>query len=266
RGDKIAAIGDLSRAGARRRVEARGQLVAPGFIDMLGQSEHALLIDPSAESKIRQGITSEVTGEGGSAAPASEATIRDMKPWLEKYGLTVDWTDFRGYFARLRKARPAINLGSFVGAAQVRGVVLGFDEVQPTPEQLRRMEALVEQAMEQGALGLSTSLIYPPGAYAKTEELVALARVAARHGGIYATHMRDEADNEMAALEEAIAIGREARIPVEIWHLKVAGRNNWGRMKDVVARIERARTEGVDVTADMYPCVASGNGLDATVP
>jgi len=266
RGDRIAAIGDLSAAPAKRRIDARGQMVAPGFVDMLGQSEHSLLVDNSAESKIRQGITSEVTGEGGSAAPTNEITIRDMKPWLARYGLTIDWTDFRGYFARLAAARPAINLASFVGAAQVRQVVLGGDDVAPTAAQLAQMEALVDAAMEQGAVGLSTSLIYPPGSYAKTEELIALARVAARHGGIYATHMRDEADDEMAALEEAITIGREANIPVEIWHLKVAGRNNWGRMKDVVARIERARADGLDITADMYPYVASGNGLDATVP
>jgi dihydroorotase/N-acyl-D-amino-acid deacylase len=266
RGDRIAAVGDLAGAPAARRVDARGNFVAPGFIDLLGQSEHALLVDPTAESKIRQGITSEITGEGSSAAPTSSATIRDMKPWLDKYGLAIDWTDFRGYFERLRAARPAINLGSFVGAAQVRQVVLGSDDVQPTPQQLRRMEALVEEAMAQGALGVSSSLIYPPGAYARTAELVALARVAARHGGIYATHIRDEADHQMAALEEAIAIGREAKIAVEIWHLKVAGRSNWGRMKDVVARIERARAEGVDVTADVYPYVASANGLDASVP
>jgi dihydroorotase/N-acyl-D-amino-acid deacylase len=266
RGDRIAAVGDLAGATAARRLDARGQMVAPGFIDLLGQSEHALLVDPTAESKLHQGITTEVTGEGGSAAPVNENTLRDMKPWLDKYGLRVDWTDFRGYFARLRAARPAINLASFVGAAQVRQAVLGSDDVQPTPEQLRRMEALVSEAMEQGAVGLSTSLIYPPGAYAQTPVLVALARDAARHGGIYASHIRDEADHQMEALEEAITIGREAGIGVEIWHLKVAGRNNWGRMKDVVARIERARVEGVDVTADMYPYVASANGLDASVP
>jgi N-acyl-D-amino-acid deacylase len=264
--DRIAAVGDLSRAQARRRIDVRDHVIAPGFIDMLGQSEMTLLADNRAESKIRQGITSEITGEGGSAAPATEETLKDSRAWLDKYGIAVDWTDFRGYFDRLRRARPAINVGSFVGAAQVRQVVLGSDDVQPTPEQLRRMEELVETAMQQGALGLSSSLIYPPGAYAKTPELVALAGAAARHGGIYASHIRDEANNEMAALEEAITIGREAKIPVEIWHLKVAGRANWGRMKDVVARIEKARAEGLDVTADMYPYVASGNGLDATVP
>jgi N-acyl-D-amino-acid deacylase len=266
KGDRITAVGDLSRATTRRRIDARDHFVVPGFIDMLGQSEMTLLADNRAESKIRQGITSEITGEGGSAAPVTEATLKDSRAWLDKHGIAVDWTDFRGYFGRLRRVRPAINLGSFVGAAQVRKVVLGSEEVQPDPEQLRRMEALVETAMQQGALGLSTSLIYPPGAYAKTPELIALARAAARHGGIYASHIRDEANNQMAALEEAITIGREAKIPVEIWHLKVAGRSNWGRMKDVVARIEKARAEGLDITADMYPYVASGNGLDATVP
>jgi dihydroorotase/N-acyl-D-amino-acid deacylase len=266
RGDRITAIGDLAAAPAGRRIDVRGQVVAPGFIDMLGQSELTLLVDNSAESKIRQGITSEVTGEGGSAAPMTPATVAEMRDWLERYKLRVDWTDFKGYFDRLRAARPAINLGSFVGAAQVREVVLGTGEVTPTPEQLARMESLVDEAMRHGALGLSTSLIYPPGAYAKTDELVALARVAGRHGGIYATHIRDEGDRQMEALEEALTIGREAGIPVEIWHLKVAGRNNWGRMKVVADRIEQARREGVDVTADMYPYIASGNALHATVP
>ena len=223
KGDRIAAVGDLSQAAATRRIDARDHMVAPGFIDMLGQSEMTLLADNRAESKIRQGITSEITGEGGSAAPATEATLKDQQAWLDTYKIKVDWTDFRGYFDALRRARPAINLGSFVGAAQVRQVVLGSDDVQPTAEQLQRMEALVETAMQQGALGVSSSLIYPPGSYARTAELVALARVAARHGGVYASHIRDEGSHEMEALEEAITIGREAKIPVEIWHLKVAG-------------------------------------------
>ena len=266
RGDRIAAVGDLSRARAARRIDVRGQAVAPGFIDMLGQSELNLLIDNRAEAKIRQGITSEVTGEGGSVAPLDAAMTADYGPWVDKYHVKVDWTDFTGYFRRLRAARPAINLGTFVGAAQVREYVLGKGDVQPTPEQLRRMAALVDQAMAQGALGLSTSLIYSPGSYAKTPELVALARAAARHGGIYASHIRDEGAREIEALEEAFTIGREAQIPVEIWHLKVAGRRNWGRMPEVVARIERARAEGLDVTADIYPYTARGNGLDNTVP
>ena len=214
KGDRIAAVGDLSQANAARRLDARDHMVAPGFIDMLGQSEMTLLADNRAESKVRQGITSEITGEGGSAAPVTEATLKDQRAWLDKYKIKVDWTDFRGYFDALRRARPAINLGSFVGAAQVRQVVLGSEEVQPTAEQLQRMEALVETAMQQGALGLSSSLIYPPGSYARTAELVALARVAARHGGVYASHIRDEGSHEMEALEEAITIRREAKIPV----------------------------------------------------
>lgn len=265
-GDRIVAVGDLSGSRAARRIDVRGQVVAPGFIDMLGQSELNLLVDNRAQSKIRQGITSEVTGEGGSVAPLNAEMTGDYGPWVDKYHVQVDWTDFTGYFARLRAARPAINLGTLVGAAQVREYVLGKGDVQPTPAQLKRMVALVDAAMEQGALGLSTSLIYPPGSYARTPELVALARAAARHGGIYATHIRDEGPKEMAALDEAFTIGRRARIPVEIWHLKVAGRRNWGRMPAVVAKIERARAEGLDVTADMYPYVASGNGLDNTVP
>ena len=265
-GDRIVAVGDLSRARAARRIEVHGLAVAPGFIDMLGQSELNLLVDNRAESKIRQGITSEITGEGGSVAPLNEKMTADYAPWIDKYHVAVDWTDFAGYFKRLRAARPAINLGTFVGAAQVREYVLGQGDVQPTAQQLERMVSLVDAAMEQGALGLSTSLIYPPGSYAKTPELVVLARAAARHGGVYATHIRDEGAREMEALEEAFTIGRQARIPVEIWHLKVAGRGNWGRMPGVVARIERARAQGLDVTADVYPYVASGNGLDNTVP
>jgi dihydroorotase/N-acyl-D-amino-acid deacylase len=266
RGDRIAAIGDLSAVSAARRIEAGGHVVAPGFIDMLGQSEVHLLVDNRVESKIRQGITTEVTGEGGSPAPMNDVWIAEAKPWLDKYHLSIDWTDLAGYWRRLREARPAVNVATFVGAAQVRGIVLGLGDVQPTAEQLSRMQAEVELAMRQGALGLSSALIYPPGSYAKTPELIALARAAARHGGIYATHIRGEDDVVLQALDEAIAIGREARIPVEIWHLKVSLRKNWGRMREVVARIERARAEGVDISANVYPYVAASNGLAATVP
>lgn len=266
RGESIVALGDLSGASAERRVEAGGRVVAPGFIDMLGQSEFNLLVDNRVESKVRQGITTEVTGEGVTVAPMNDVWIAESKPWLDKYRLTVDWTDLSGYWRRLRQARPAVNVATYVGAAQVRGLVLGLGDVQPTPAQLARMEAEVEAAMKQGALGLSSALIYPPGSYARTPELVALARAAARHGGVYATHIRGEDDVVMQALDEAIAIGREARIPVEIWHLKVSLRKNWGRMREVIARIERARAEGVDISANVYPYVAASNGLAATVP
>ena len=266
RGDRIAAVGNLEKASARRRVDASGRYVAPGFIDMLGQSELHVLVDNRVESKIRQGITTEVTGEGGSVAPTNEVLIAEARPWLDKYRLTIDWKDLDGYWRRLRKARPAINLATYVGAAQVRGVVLGLGEVTPDAVQLGQMQQEVEIAMRQGAVGVSSGLIYPPGSYATTAELVALAKASGRHGGLYASHIRGEDDGVMQALEEAITIGRQAQVPVEIWHLKVSLRKNWGRMKEVVDRIERARAEGVDIAADIYPYVAASNGLVATVP
>src|SRR5947208_1639335 len=210
-----------------------GARVAAGFIDLLGQSELYVLVDNRVESKIRQGITTEITGEGMSAAPLNEALLAELKPFLDRFKLRADWTDLPGYFQKVREAGSTINLGTFLGAATVRSVVLGLGDVQPTPEQLAEMERVTARGMEQGALGVSSALIYPPGSYARTPELVALARVAARYGGVYASHIRGEADGVLGALDEAIAIGREANIPVEIWHLKVAGRNNWGRMKDV---------------------------------
>jgi N-acyl-D-amino-acid deacylase len=266
RGDTIAAMGDLSRAKARKRLELHDLAVAPGFIDLLGQSELNALVDPREESKVRQGITTELTGEGVSPAPIDAAWIHENEPWLKKYRLKIDWTDLRGYWKRLRRARPSINEALLVGAAQVRGIVLGMKDVQPDEAQLARMQKLVEQAMQQGAFGVSTGLIYQPGSFAKTPELVALAKAAAKHNGFYASHMRSESKKIGDALDEAFTIAREAKIPVEVWHLKVAGRTNWGRMKEVIARIEAARAAGLDVTADMYPYIASANGLDATVP
>lgn len=266
RADRIAALGRLEKASASRRIDAAGRYVSPGFFDMLGQSENNALVDNRVESKIRQGITTEVTGEGESIAPVNEAWIAQYRPWLDRYHLTVDWRDLDGYWRRLRQARPALNIATFVGAAQVRGVVVGLGQVTPDAKQLEQMQGLVETAMQQGALGVSSALIYPPGSYARTPELVALAKVAGRHGGLYASHIRGEDDAVLQALDEAIAIGREAQVPVEIWHLKVALRGNWGRMKEVVARIERARAEGIDVAANIYPYLAASNGLAATVP
>ncbi len=266
RGDRIAAVGDLSRSSSARRIDVGNRLVAPGFIDLLGQSERYVLIDNRVESKIRQGVTTEITGEGGSIAPVNDLMLSRMKPFLDHFHLKVDWTDLAGYFKRFEATRSTINLGTFVGAAQVRALVLGLEDVQPNPAQLAEIEKIVETAMKQGARGVSTALIYPPGSYAKTPELIALAKVAAHYGGVYASHIRGEAETEMQALDEAIAIGREAHIPVEIWHLKVSGKANWGKMKDVVTRIERARSEGIDVAANMYPYEASGNDLSANVP
>jgi len=266
RGDRIVAIGKLSGTAASRRIDVQNRMVAPGFIDLLGQSQLFLLIDNRAESKIRQGITTEITGEGTSVAPVSEPALSQMKSFLERFRLRVDWKDLSGYARRFAANRSAINIGTFVGAAQVRIAVLGLGDVQPSAVQLSEMEKLVETAMRQGAYGVSSALIYPPGSYAKTPELIALAKVATKYGGVYASHIRGEADDEMAAIDEALAIGREARIPVEIWHLKVAGRNNWGKMKELLARLERARSEGIDVAANMYPYDAAHNGLSANIP
>ncbi len=265
-GDKIAAVGDLSGATAGRRIDLSERMVAPGFIDLLGQSELNVLVDNRVESKIRQGITTEITGEGSSVAPLNDVLLAELKPFLDRFKLQVDWTDLAGYFRRFREARSTINLGTFLGVASVRSLVLGLGDVQPTQQQLDEMQRVTAVAMEQGALGVSSALIYPPGSYARIQELIALAKVAARYGGVYASHIRSEADHLLDALDEAITIGREARIPVEIWHLKAAGRNNWGRMKEAVARIERARAEGVDISANMYPYDAARNGLDNNVP
>jgi dihydroorotase/N-acyl-D-amino-acid deacylase len=266
RGDRIVAVGDLSRSKGGRRIDVKDRLVAPGFIDLLGQSEHNVLVDNRVESKIRQGITTEITGEGDSIAPVNGTVLSVWKPFLDRFHLKVDWTDLAGYFRRFESTGATLNLGTFVGAAQVRTLVLGLEDVQPSPQQLREMEKIVETAMQQGARGVSSALIYQPGSYAKTPELVALARVAARYGGVYATHIRGEAETEMEALDEAFTIGREAHIPVEIWHMKVSGRANWGKMKDVIARIERVRGDGLDVAANMYPYSASSNELASNVP
>jgi N-acyl-D-amino-acid deacylase len=267
RGGRIAAIGHLGAAvPAKRTIDAGGKVVAPGFIDMLGQSELTILVEPRLPSKIYQGITTEITGEGGSAAPQSDALVNADKVGYDHLHLNADWRTYREYFARLEKQGIGINVADFVGATQVRRMVLGDDDKQPTPAQLDQMRTLVREAMEQGAVGLSTSLQYPPAPYAKTEELIALATEAARHGGIYASHMRSEGDAVIPALDEAIRIGREAHIPVEIWHLKVAGKSNWGRMPEVVAKIEAARRAGVDIAADTYAYPAWYNSLSAFVP
>jgi len=266
RGNRIMEIGNLANAHAARVIDAKGMAVAPGFIDMLGQSESSLLIDNRSLSKLSQGITSEITGEGGSIAPQDELTLAPLKPFLDHYKLTVDWTDLDGYFRRLEKSGTPMNLGTYVGAAQVREAVIGDTDRAPTADELAKMKALVATAMQQGAMGLSTALIYPPGHYARTDELIALASVAGRYGGIYASHMRSEGRSEMAALDEAIRIGREAKLPVEIFHLKVAGKDRWGQMPLVVKKIESARQAGVDIAADMYPYLAGATALSSALP
>jgi dihydroorotase/N-acyl-D-amino-acid deacylase len=262
----IAAIGDLSRDTARHVIDAHGMVIAPGFIDMLGQSELTILVDPRLPSKIYQGITTEITGEGESVAPLDSAMLAENAATYRHYGITADWHTLAQYFARLEKQGAGINIGTYVGATSVREMVLGYGDRTPTADQLRRMQDLVAQAMQDGALGVSTALEYAPAPYAKTDELIALAATAARFGGIYATHMRSEGEAERASLDETFRIAREADVPVEIFHLKTAGKANWGRMPRVVARIDSARRAGLDVSADTYAYTAWENTFSAFVP
>ena len=265
-GDQIAAVGDLTSAKARRRIDASGLVISPGFIDMLGQSEYNVLVDPRAASKITQGITTEITGEGNAIAPVSAKMIEDGRETWQHYGVTPNWTTLADYWKAFEKARPTINLGTFVGAGGLREMVVGNDDRPATPIELAAMEGAAARAMEDGAFGLSTSLIYVPGRFASTEEIIALAKVAARYGGSYITHQRDEGDGIDQSLEEVFRIAREAKLPAEIYHLKTGGAKNWGRMPSVLARIEAARAEGLDVSADQYPWTASSNNLDASLP
>src|SRR5690348_15609019 len=266
RDGRIAAIGYFPDARGRETIDARNMVVAPGFIDMLGQSDLSILINPHLPSKIYQGITTEVTGEGNSIAPLNDAIRKSDSAGFKQYGVTPNWTTFRDYFKRLQKQGIGINVADYVGATQVRRVVLGNENRAPTPAELEKMKQLVRDAMHDGAIGVSTSLQYAPAPYAKTDELVALAAEAGKLGGIYATHMRSEGDAIMPAIDEAIRIGREGHIPVEIWHLKAAGKNNWGRMPEIVRHIEDARRMGVDITADTYAYTAWFNTFSAFIP
>jgi len=263
---RIAAIGRLPGATATTVIDAKNLLVTPGFIDLLGQSEMTILVEPHLPSKIFQGITTEITGEGGSAAPLNERIIQSDRVSYEHLKITPDWRTFAQYFNRLERQGIGINLASYVGATTVRRMVIGDDNRPPTGPELEKMKQLVAEAMRDGAFGLSTSLQYAPAPYASTEELIALAAEAGRFGGIYSTHMRSEQKGIMQALDETIRIGREAHVPVEIWHLKTAGKPMWGKMKDVVAKIEAARASGVDITADTYAYTAWFNSFSAFVP
>jgi dihydroorotase/N-acyl-D-amino-acid deacylase len=265
-GDRIVRIGKLKNAGGVREIDAAGMVVAPGFIDMLGQSETYLLIDPRAMSKVMMGVTTEITGEGESIAPVNERLIKEQEDFNRRYKLTIDWRTLGEYFSRLEKQGSGVNLATFVGATQVREYVLGFDNRPPTPAELEQMKELVAAAMGDGALGLSTSLQYVPARFAKTDEIVELAKVARQYGGIYATHQRSEANALDESLNEVFQIARRAQIPVEIWHLKTAYKKNWGRMPEVLAKIRRARAQGLDITADIYPYIAGSTSLSACLP
>ena len=257
RGDRIAAVGALEGRAAARTIDAADRVVAPGFIDMMGQSTLVLVTDPpSAESKLRQGITTYLSGEGGSPAPRAPD---DDGPVVD--GEELRWTTYAEYFDILETRGIPINVVHDVGLTQVRRVVLGDTDVEPTPAQLEEMKALVRQGMEDGAVGTSTSLIYPPAIYASTEELVELTRVAGEYGGVYFTHMRNESHAVLDAIREAITVGAGAGVPVHIYHLKAAGQENWPLMEEALALIDSARASGMDVTADIYPYIRNGIGL-----
>ncbi len=267
KGDRIAAIGDLSARSSARRIDARGLVVAPGFIDMLGQSEFNVLVDGRAASKVMQGVTTEVTGEGSSIAPVNDRMVQEGKPQWEYYGLVQDFRTLAEYFTRLEtKFRAAINIATFVGAGGVRDYVVGRDNKPAGAAELERMKAVVAQAMEDGALGLSTSLQYVPDRFASTEEIIELAKVAHKYGGVYLTHVRSESRGIFDSLDETFRIAKEASIPAEIWHLKTAYKANWGKMPEVLRRIEAARASGLDITANQYPYTRASNDLASCLP
>lgn len=258
---RIAAIGRLGDVDAKEVIDAHGMVVTPGFIDMLDQSGHTLLVDGHAPSKIFQGITTLITGEGESVAPLNDRILEEEGTHAEP-----KWRTLSEYFKVLQSHGIAVNLGTYVGAATAREMVIGYGDRQPTPDELKQMQAIVAHAMRAGAFGVSTALQYPPATYSTTPELIALAKTAASYGGIYATHMRSEGNAEMAALDEAFDIARSAHIPVEIFHIKVAGHQNWGTMPKVIAKIDAARAQGLDISADTYAYTAWGNDLASFIP
>ncbi len=266
KGDRIVRIGNLQGARAKRTIDAAGQVVAPGFIDMLGQSETYLLVDPRAMSKVMMGVTTEITGEGESIAPINDRILKEQEDFNRRYHLTVDWRTLGEYFNRLGKQGSGVNLGTFVGATQVREYVIGYDNRPPTPAELEQMKKLVAEAMKDGALGVSTSLQYVPARFARTDEIVELAKVAHQYGGIYITHQRSEANAIDDSMKEVFEIARRANIPAEIWHFKTAYQKNWGRMPEMLRRIETARQQGLKITADVYPYVAGSTSLSACLP
>jgi dihydroorotase/N-acyl-D-amino-acid deacylase len=266
-GDRITALGTIGDATAATAIDATNLVVAPGFIDLLGQSEFNILVDSRAASKILQGVTTEVTGEGSSIAPVNDRLIQEASLQARHFGVSQDWRTLADYFKRLEeRSRPAINMGTFIGAGGVRNYVIGKDDRPATAAELERMKQLVAQAMEDGALGLSTSLQYVPDRFASTEEITELAKVAARYGGVYFTHQRSESGRIFESLDEVFTIAERAGIPAEVWHLKTAYKANFGKMPEVLRRIEAARARGLDVTANQYPYDRASNGLDACLP
>jgi N-acyl-D-amino-acid deacylase len=266
RGDRIAGIGNFKTAKAKTIIDAKGLAVAPGFINMLSWSTESLIQDGRSQSEIRQGVTTEIMGEGESMGPVNDR-VREHKIRQQtdiKYDIT--WNTLAEYLQYLEKRGVSCNVASFIGATTIREYVIGFEDKAPTSEQLDQMRELVRKEMEAGALGIGTSLIYPPAFYAKTEELIELCKVAAKYQGKYISHMRSEGNRLLEALDELIRISREAKIPAEVYHIKVSGRQNWTKVDDLLSRIEAAQKEGLKITADMYTYTAGGTGLDASLP
>ena len=265
-GDRITALGDLSAADAATRIDASGHVIAPGFIDLLGQSEFNVLVDNRVASKITQGITTEITGEGVSIAPLNDQMLADRKASYDTFKVPQDFRTLAEYFAKIERTRSAVNIGTFVGSGGLRDYVIGKADRAATADEIVKMQALVAQAMAEGALGLSSSLQYIPNRFSTTDELVALAKTAAAAGGIYITHQRSEGNKVFESVDEVLTIAEQAGIPAEIWHLKTAYKANWGKMPEVLRRIEAARAKGLRVTANIYPYDRASNGLDACLP
>lgn len=266
--DTVAFIGDLSKAVGDKEIDAHGLAVAPGFINMMSHAEVSLLIDGNSQSDIRQGITLEVLGEG-SMGPLNEKMKSDYRDQMKRnpdWRFDIDWTTLGEYLKSLERRGVSPNVASFVGANTIRIHELGYENRAPNPEELERMKALVKQAMEEGAMGTTTALIYAPDNYATTEELIELSKVAAPYGGMYISHMRSEGNNILNAIDETIRIAREAKLPAEIYHLKLGGKENWGKLDSVIAKIDKANKSGLRITADMYTYTAGATGLDATMP
>ena len=266
RGDRIAGVGDFKSATAKVTIDARGLAVAPGFINMLSWSTESLIADGRSQSEIRQGVTTEIMGEGESMGPVNDRVREKMLREQKDIHYEIKWTTLAEYLRYLEARGVSCNVASFIGATTIRENVIGFEDKAPTPQQLDEMRALVRQEMEAGALGIGTSLIYPPAFYAKTPELIELCKVAAKYQGKYISHMRSEGNQLLEALDELIRISREANIPAEIYHIKAAGESNWPKLDSLLARIEAAQKEGLKITADMYTYTAAGTGLDACLP
>jgi N-acyl-D-amino-acid deacylase len=266
RGDRIAGIGDFKAAKAKRVIDAKGLAVAPGFINMLSWSVASLIQDGRSQSEIRQGVTTEIMGEGFSMGPVNDRVREAMLGMQTDVKFEIKWTTLGEYLRYLETRGVSCNVASFIGAATIRAYVIGFEDKQPTPEQLDQMRELVRKEMEAGALGIGTALIYPPATYAKTDELIELCKVAAKYQGKYISHMRSEGSRLLEALDELIRISREAKIPAEVYHIKVSGQQNWPKINDLLSRIEAAQKEGLKITADMYTYIAGGTGLDASLP